>query len=426
LHGSPDGVAIAKESIWNQEQTAKLVEKLPSLDPDGARDLVCQALNIYTDHVAAGSHIRFAEYTGCPLCNIENWLCGRNNPRLKHLFRISIRLGIPIDSLFRSSGPTTSEVMTAREVVENAGRWKSNRHRKRDKVLEVLESVLVADPPENLSQLARRLGYANSSSLSKVDRQLAKLISERTRPRMAQEISKRCFKRKASKEAVRLSLEQALAVERPLSLRVIALQLGYGDNYRIKKDCPDLCEQIVAKRRAANEASREVLRRSLSNALKEIPTPSIAAIAERLSIAAQVIWRWEPAMTRKLSQRYAQCCQEQIEDLRRLAETALKDPSSKPLGTVLRDLGIGRKLMEAQFPEVGSAIAEKYRVSIVERNERRREWMVKVIRKVVKELYGEGLSPTVKRLLCREPALWPCGLFNLSTELRLACSEVER
>jgi hypothetical protein len=83
-------------------------------------------------------------------------------------------------------------------------------------------------------------------------------------------------------------LEESLAQDEPISCLKIAAQLGYTNEGYLRKQFPDLC-RAIAKKIAAKRSDRiSIVERTLRDALKEKPAPTLEEIRKRLNYSSSM------------------------------------------------------------------------------------------------------------------------------------------
>ncbi len=209
-----------------------------------------------------------------------------------------------------------------------------------------------------------------------------------------------------SYEEVKIILAAAATSDRPESLQTFVRITGW---YRVKlqKQFPELCATILA--RYADHFYTRIDKAKalciLQIALKEIPPPSVVAVAQRIGCNAVSLRHHFLKIIRQLVSRYNNYWRNTDWQL---VETHLKEELSKDpapsMSEVARSLGLSPRGLRTRFPELTKAIARRFEGYVEARVERRKESLRQEISKIVDTLNSEGIYPSVKRVAARVKA----------------------
>ena len=111
-----------------------------------------------------------------------------------------------------------------------------------------MKAALREDECPSVPELSRRLGYQRYERLYQVDPVLCRRITARHRACTRTHWWKQPgAKRICEIDVIRSALEQSLAQDPPVSVRRIAMHLGYANGGLIQRKFPDLCHAIAQK-----------------------------------------------------------------------------------------------------------------------------------------------------------------------------------
>ncbi len=120
----------------------------------------------------------------------------------------------------------------------------------------------------------------------------------------------------AVREAVQAVVDE-LAGGTPPSIKMVAKQLNCSSTL-LRKACPDLCQQIMARQQAYFEDRKGRWQAALQAVLDgdEQPAPSVPAVADRLGLHRVQLRALFPDLTQAISARYQADQQQQAQQLR--------------------------------------------------------------------------------------------------------------
>jgi hypothetical protein len=131
--------------------------------------------------------------------------------------------------------------------------------------------------------LSRRLGYQRYERLYQVDPVLCRRITARHRACTRTHWWKQPgAKRICEIDVIRSALEQSLAQDPPVSVRRIAMHLGYANGGLIQRKFPDLCHAIAQKLEDCKKRRFVALKQAVAAASLDDPPPTLHSLSRRL------------------------------------------------------------------------------------------------------------------------------------------------
>jgi len=279
---------------------------------------------------------------------------------------------------YRGVGPLYSRAPELSRAIATKYRKHNPRQREPmslEELRQALEAILASDeePPLSIREVASRLGYRNSSTLRHRCPDLSHAITVRYQKH---NLSQR---EPMSSEELRQALESILLSdeEPPLSLKEVALRLGYRNASPLRSRFPELVHAIVTKRQEYNlnikkRLSSEELRQALETILAsdEEPPPSIQEVALRLGYrSVSALYSRFPELTHAIVAKYQSYNPDKravmnSEELRQILESILESKEEPPpsIQEVARSLGYRSETsLYGRFPELTRKIVAKYR-----------------------------------------------------------------
>jgi transcriptional regulator with XRE-family HTH domain/DNA-binding MarR family transcriptional regulator len=401
---------------------------LPEVNPAVLRESLRRNLAMYLEQVANGNVLALAEYIRCSRSILQNWLEGNAVPRLANLLRICRFLNVPVSSLFSPSGPTPTDIASAKDVAR-IGRRNVSPSRHASEIRRALVAAFHEEVPRSLSEVARTLGYTTTERLYQADRKLCHKIAARYRQSGRSHWWKKPgAARICEPDRIREILEQSLESAEPTSVHCIAAHLGYSNDAYIQLKFPELCRAIGEKIARAKQARLGKMRRMLKDALGENPAPTLADLSHRLGFSSSSVLRaHEPKLCDQLVQRrHAQHIQRRA-DLTSKAEAALRERPVPSARELCERLGITMWFMERWFPALKRSIAEQRRRCVSAETSRRREQLLQAVHDIATKLQNQGLYPSTNRIVeqlpersCREWRTLTWAIREVHKNLRIS------
>jgi AraC-like DNA-binding protein len=265
----------------------------------------------------------------------------------------------------------------------------------------VLVQATQEQPVPSLSEIARRVGYQRTDLLYRVDRDLCKqLTAQYRRSGRSHQWRKPGAYRISEHVDLQQVLQQALAQERPPSLRSVAARLGYANAGYLQQKFPALCRALGRKHATRERERRVAMERALSDALRADPVPTLKQVWKQLGYtSASPLWHHFPTQCDKLlARRRAQRAQRILAVRRQLQDWQLEVPAVSLLVAGQR-LGLSRTTLREWCPEECAALSAQYIRRRHEASQLRKTWLFAEVQEIVSSLHEHGQCPTVPRVM---------------------------
>ncbi len=399
------GPPTGEDGAWISTQVGDLLAMLPFIDPVGAREAFRKSLAVYLDQLTAGNVAAMAEYIRCPPSILRNWLAGTTVPTLENLLRTCRSLNISLMSLVALTGPSPANVDAARETIARAGSRSVSRYQKKSDIRQALEKALHDTVPRSLSDVARRMGYADTERLYQADRDLCHKIAAQYRLSGQSHWWKRPgATRICETQQIKEHLEQSLKSAEPISVHRIAADLGYSNDGYIRRKFPVLCVAISKRVSQMKRLRTQGIRQTLEGALSESPAPTLVELSRRLGYSTSAVLRaHEPYLCNRLARRRQKNLKKYRSDLKRAAKAALNETSIPSVRELCRCLGVTVWFMGKYFPSVRHMIAEKRRRVAAKNTRSRRKKLFQDTHTIAVKLQKRGEYPSVNRIRAELP-----------------------
>ncbi len=430
--GSKDGTPSAPTEITDEcsisRNIGELLELVPHADPESVRPTLRQNLRVYCDQLATGNVRALADYIGHGQSNVSTWLDGREVPHFQILLDISKRFSVPLARLFDPRGPTSVDIDRAKESIRALGSRDTYSFRRADEI-KVALAMAAKDPTRpSLFELAKQLGYTNTSRLQAADIELYRKIRERFRDSERNyRVRGRYAVRKCAPAVVEMALKDTLRSNEDKSLSQIAFDLGYSTSGTIRKLFPDLCAAVVSKNQRLIAKRRKVLHRGLEEALVEDPPPSLNTVTHRLGYSTSTVLREnEPELMNRLAERYRQSFRSRGSELERRVEPMLAEDPVPSVKEVCIRLGISRGFLLKYASGLVRKIAQMHQEWKNRDVVRRRAQLVKAVRDIAFDLARKDVYPSAKQILGALPNGYTGGWKFLYETIADSQEEVRR
>ena len=385
---------------WAATSTAELLAALPSLQPHLLPAALEANLLSCLTRTPGATQESFSALAGAHPTSLGAWLSGRVKPSLDQLCRLCYQLQLPPVLLFQGvpadwQGPRGSP----REPDATPKNGWGEPQGTRDELRRTLAAALHESPPPSLAELARRLKYRSPETLRGREPDLSKAIADRRRRVGIPACSGKQFYPKAATTRLQDALRRQLAQDSPPSLHRIASHLGYKSSTSIRDRCPDICREIVQKRRASFQRQREEMRHAIESARTENPPPPLKQIAHRLGFTAEgVLVRAYPDICGAYLS-YRKTCLAQKRDRLRLAIRQWLASEPAPTRTSLcLHFGISHAYFELRFPQENQEAVKRSAERARTARENSHLALRKEVREIVYQLREKGLYPSLPRV----------------------------
>jgi hypothetical protein len=192
----------------------------------------------------------------------------------------------------------------------------------------------------------------------------------------------------------------------PISVRQIAVNLGYANGGYIHQKFPELCHAIAQKSADHRLNELEVVRCALLSACAEQPPPTLRALSKRLGFrnCSPVTCRYPELADRLKTARVAYKREKDSQKFRTALLFAVYGNEAPSLSSVARRLSVSRSSLMERWPDLCRAISGRYLRVRRELKIQRLESLNENARRIARELYRQGLRPTHTRIRNLLPA----------------------
>lgn len=308
---------------WAVKNLGQLLRAAPRLNHPPPVETVARSITYYLSQRADPSLANLSEALIIRLDYFRRWAQeGRSRMQIELLLKFCFHYGISLVGFLTEPLPAPpSPLISASQEPKVREVAKANRRGKganRAELRRAMESALVIDSPLlSLQAVAKQLNMA-ARTLLYYEPELWRQI-----------VARHAIHWEQIYEQIRSTLEQALEQDHPPALKKLAKQNGFKASLA-RKRYPDLCAEIVAKRRRQKKQARESVRKELEKTLlEENPLPTVKTIAARFGHSSQSLWRYFPDLyheivTRRAEQQKACFLNRREQLLKEIRETVLK------------------------------------------------------------------------------------------------------
>ena len=357
-------------------------------------------LRICIDRLASGNTKAFAELTRASRGAVQSWVTGNMRPRLDVLVRVCFYGGISAGALLTSRrlAGVNWPAVTARFPMDDRG---VKAPRSSEEVRRLLKAALREDECPSVPELSRRLGYRRYERLYQVDACLCRRITARHRACTRTHWWKQPgAKRICEIDVIRSALEQSLAQDPPVSVRRIAMRLGYANGGLIQRKFPDLCHAIAKKLEDCRKRQFEMLRQAVGAASLEDPPPTLHDLSRHLGFQnSSTLRSWFRKETDRLLEARAFHAQKETAKLRVALLVVLRGESAPSLSSVARQLGLSVSNLAEKCPDLCTTIRSRYLRHQKERKRKREQLLNDEVYRIAKHFQAKGQIPTEPRVM---------------------------
>lgn len=357
-------------------------------------------LRICIDRLVSGNTKAFAELTRASGGAVQSWVTGMMRPRLDVLIRVCFHLGIPAGTLLTSRrlAGLNWPVATAHFPRDDRGVKTS---RSSEEVRRLMKAALRDDECPSVPELSKRLGYRRYERLYQVDPVLCRRITARHRSCKRTHWWKQPgAKRICEINTIRSALEQSLLQDPPVSVRRIAMQLGYANGGLIQRKFPDLCHAIAQKLEDCRKRRLTILRQSVEAARFEDSPPTLHELSRRLGFRnSSTLRAWFRRETDRLLEARAIHAQKETAKLRAALLVILRGGSAPSLSSVARQLDLSVSNLAEKYPDLCRAIHARYVQCQHERTREREQLLNEEVCRIAKRIHARGQIPTELRIM---------------------------
>lgn len=263
-----------------------------------------------------------------------------------------------------------------------------------------LEQALNSNLPITVEKVAEPFGYRTESRLRQLQPVCARLTQKLRTPSA----------KRTSADQVRRALEAGIAQDPPPSLQAVAASLGLKGCSRLYRRFPKLCRLLVAKNRGFKRQSNEAVKQTLTKALGENPPPTLDDLARRVGFhQAKPLWFRFPELMQALKSRGIAARSRGIKvsvtgkpparvppQTEAVFQAALLEEPAPPLRLVVARLPSHHNTsLRRAFPELWTAIRERYLRRKKAAALERRNLLRRSVWEIVADLSSRGIHPKV-------------------------------
>ncbi len=399
--GPPTGfhVTHADSRLWIAKAVSELLAAGPQMQACPLGETVCRNLRVYADDLVGGNIAALAAFARCKPKFFYHWLEKDRLP-IGRLFRVCHQLNISIASLLSTNRPDANFLSECAKVIQPQPERRGMRKHHPDLIRRALQDALHEDPAPSLTKVARRLQYKSRAALYRVDPVACKqIIANHSRSKRSCWWFRSGAVPICSTEKIKQRLEDSLARDEPMSPHQIAGRLGYSSSSTISKRFPELCRAISAKIRQQRKARIEGIKLALESALQEDPPPSLSAMSRRLGyLDASSLRDLAPDLCDTLLARRKAYEHGRLQAIRIKLEAALTEEPPLSLATVWKRFGVSVDFLQKHFGDLCKAIIANYEQRSQETTRMRKQALEKEVRQIMATLGRMGVVPSVRRV----------------------------
>jgi hypothetical protein len=312
------------------------------------------------------------------------------------MLRICCQVNVPITA-FLVNDPHRAELhwIHARPTVETRAAF-----RQPEQVRLVLLRAFDEEPIPSLSEIAQRLGYKGTDRLYQVDSETCKQIAAKYRKSGRSHLWRKPGADRISERVdIQSLLEQSLGQDQTVSAHRIAASLGYANEGYVRQKFPDLCRAIGKKLAAQRTKRLSKIERVLTQALEEHPVPTLQDLRKRVGYSSSSCLQLHfPELCLEILARRRSAQQGKIAKLKSTLEGFLSEVPAVSLTIASQRTGLSRGYLQQLCPQQCAALGGRYRACRHDAHERRKMELFAEVRDVVRKLHKEGRCPSINRV----------------------------
>jgi hypothetical protein len=357
-----DELRATEYELWVANEARDLIIRMKHLEAPLPRSCFMRALSRLLSTMGESTQTALAGALGCTRRSMALWASGHALPRVQTLFGICFHIRISVWTLLAESDlPRQSQFFSERtscersisgnnpaaasptDVAPNAGSDLSvgsamhrtrATHEDRLRLESIMRAAIDAGVVDSPRKIAKAAGYTSP------DRLLAQISSTATLMRTAL-----YRQREARLNEMEQALQQGIVAMPPPTLRQVASSLAITSSTTLIRSLPQLCEQLVVKRRSWVSAQREHAADVLLAALDQDKLLSFTQLCKTQGLSASHVTASFPGIKAEYQAKH----RAQLQTERRMAEMRFQSETAVAVGAVL---GRGR------YPSVGRVTGE--------------------------------------------------------------------
>jgi AraC-like DNA-binding protein len=388
--------------VWVANQMAELIAAAPTMASDPPQKRITDFVPACIERISNGNVSEFARLVNVNKITVYSWCYSRAVPQNDLILKVCHAIGSSFADILTKKGFSHRFDLTGqsrRQVLFTPG----FRRHVTGAVKRALFAALKQDPPPALRDVAHDLGYASPDPLYAKYSELCRKLTARHRTyyglhRNAPDPNE------PDDKTLEQALQKALTDPIPPSFQQLGRDLGYRTRFtpraRFRKKFPVLYKAILDRHMTCRLSHMENVRRKLEEILLDEPPPTLDEVTERLGYQANTYLRQNyPDLVRAIVQRHAKSRKASFRSLGDQLRAILHEKQPVSLRTAARRLGRNPSHLGTQFPEIGQAITQRYRLFISKRSRQRKKQGAARIRATALELHSKGEYPSRKRIV---------------------------
>ena len=256
------------------------------------------------------------------------------------------------------------DIASAKREVAIGGKRIVLPSRHATEIRQTLRTALDGTPTVSVTEIARRLGYTTTDSLYKADRRLCYKITARYQQAGGRSWWMKPYAPLTCDAPMKDMLERSLKSTEPTPVYQLAATLGHPDAGYIRRQLPELCEAIDRRIAQVKKNRFERMSPILKSAIDANPVPSLTEVARQLGYSyTAILQRHEPDLCKQLMERRRAYVTKRRSDLEKQALVVLGRSPSPSVRGICRCLGITVPFMNKHFPALVRSIIRRRRCS---------------------------------------------------------------
>jgi DNA-binding Lrp family transcriptional regulator len=403
--------------VWASNQIGELIAVAPTLLNEPTKEMIRDSLFAFIDYAAGGNRPGFAREFGLKKNTVQSWGSQRPVPQTDLVLKLCYQTGISLFDFLVSKTYLEDEhwLHRMKEIKTRAAAQIVRRNP--EDVQKALMTALKEKPPRSIKEISEGLGYANTCTIERLFPSLCKKLRIRYRKLRVNRIQ---WRRTPIDDALlKEVLLRALNNELPPSIHRLTRDLGLRHSEALRKRFPDLCEKIIYRRMTIRQKGLDRIEAGLNAALTEVPPPSITKVANRLGYCNHATLSNNfPELCERVSQRYRVALRQRNDAIREELKSALAQSLPPTLREIGKKVSRDRSYFCVNFPTFARAITEKRRKQQRRLSISKTKAVTRQIRRVAKQLYSEGLYPSMRFVKARLAGQMTFDTKHLSDVLR--------
>jgi transcriptional regulator with XRE-family HTH domain len=264
------GFPTAEAAFWHTKAMGDLLSVAAHSGPQCLRASFTANFQNCVEVVGDGSQLAFAKASRISYSTVVSQMMGQRLPQISTLLRICYHLDIsPTAFLVNDHVSPVADWERAKRTVQ--------RHSK----------CLSRQAAQVRLRLERAVPKSERGDVDRKFPELCRAIGWKTAPYTGSQLA-----------AMKAALSNALHESPVPSLDELGKRLGHSTSEPLRDHFPNLCDQILERRRVIRNQRIADLRKRLRAMLSESPAPSLPTICNRVGLSSSTLWKyWSDGMT---------------------------------------------------------------------------------------------------------------------------------